>query len=76
VCRTERERERVALLSAREHEVLVLIERNHTNPEIAELLYISLDTVKSHVANILAILEAPNRGEAARIYRSVITRSG
>jgi DNA-binding NarL/FixJ family response regulator len=32
--------------------------------------------VKTHVASILAKLEVASRGEAARIYRSVITRSG
>ncbi|MFN0146394.1 MAG: response regulator transcription factor [Dehalococcoidia bacterium] len=72
----ESESERLALLTERELEVLVEMAENHTNPEIAELLVISLDTVKTHVKRIFEKLGVSDRGEAARIYRAEITRNG
>jgi two-component system response regulator NreC len=39
-------------LSRREREVLRLVALGHTNPEIAELLSISVRTVENHRANI------------------------
>ena len=56
--------------------MLKLIADNRTNPEIAEILVISLDTAKTHVSNILTKLGVSDRGEAARIYRAEITRIG
>ena len=78
MCYDERERERegVAALTEREREVLELIAENHSNPQIAELLFISLDTVKTHVAHIFDKLGVSERGEVARIYRAEITRNG
>ena len=38
-------------------------------PDIAEKLYITEDTVKNHVSNILAKLQAENRTRAADIAR-------
>jgi LuxR family maltose regulon positive regulatory protein len=51
-------------LSVRELDTLKLIAENLTNQEIAEALYISITTVKTHVRNILLKLEAKNRNEA------------
>lgn len=51
-------------LSIRELDTLKLIAENLTNQEIAEALYISITTVKTHVRNILLKLEAKNRNEA------------
>lgn len=52
------------LLTPREMEVLQLISHDLTNKEIGARLYISVNTVKHHVKNILAKLEARNRVEA------------
>ena len=55
----------VAALSAREAEVLQLLAAGRSNPEIAEELVITLDTVKRHVTHILDKLGAANRTQAA-----------
>jgi LuxR family maltose regulon positive regulatory protein len=52
-------------LSERELEILRLIAAGRTNPEIAELLYLSLNTVKWHVKNLYGKLNAGSRVEAA-----------
>ncbi len=52
-------------LSARELEVLSLVAQGKPNREIAEDLYISENTVKTHVANVLAKLHLRSRTEAA-----------
>ena len=48
----------------REREVLVLLAAGHSNREIASSLYVSLPTVKTHLAHIYAKLGAKNRNEA------------
>ena len=52
-------------LTPRETEVLKLIAEGIGNAEIAEKLYVSLGTVKSHVADILHKLSASDRAQAA-----------
>lgn len=52
-------------LSVRESEVLALLAEGLSNREIGEALYIGRETVKSHVAQILAKLGVRSRGEAA-----------
>jgi DNA-binding NarL/FixJ family response regulator len=48
-------------LSPRELEVLGLVARGHTNREIADTLYLSPLTVKTHVSRILTKLRARDR---------------
>ena len=48
-------------LSAREFDALKLIAEDLTNQEIADKLFISLQTVKTHVKNILLKLEVDSR---------------
>ena len=50
-------------LSRREREVLELAVRGLSNKEIGKRLFISTDTVKSHVKKIYAKLELPSRHE-------------
>jgi DNA-binding CsgD family transcriptional regulator len=52
-------------LTPREVEVLQLIAAGKTNQEIADLLFISLNTVATHVRNILDKTDSANRAEAA-----------
>jgi DNA-binding NarL/FixJ family response regulator len=52
------------MLSAREREVLALLAAGSSNLEIAAQLYVSAETVKTHVAHLLRKLEVPNRGSA------------
>jgi LuxR family maltose regulon positive regulatory protein len=53
-------------LSERELEVLALIAEGLTNPEIAEHLYISIHTVKSHASNLYGKLLVSNRTQAVQ----------
>jgi DNA-binding NarL/FixJ family response regulator len=50
-------------LTAREEEILVAVASGHTNAEIAAELFISLSTVKTHLASLMAKLDARNRVE-------------
>jgi LuxR family maltose regulon positive regulatory protein len=52
-------------LSEREVEVLCLIAQGYSNQQIADQLYISLNTTKTHVKNILGRLQVENRTQAA-----------
>jgi len=52
-------------LTSREREVLCLIVSGASNPEIAQKLFITVNTVKRHVTNILGKLEVSNRTQAA-----------
>ncbi|MBD1909448.1 response regulator transcription factor [Leptolyngbya sp. FACHB-16] len=52
-------------LSPRELEVLKLIAEGHSNAEIASILYLSPNTIKTHVRSVLNKLGVNHRVEAA-----------
>jgi len=58
-----------ANLTARERQVLRLIDSGLSNKEIAQQLRIELATVKNHVHNILEKLQVRRRGAAAAVLR-------
>lgn len=62
---TELTRETDAKLSPREDEVLRLVSQGATNKEIADSLFISENTVKTHLRNIMEKLHLANRSQAA-----------
>jgi DNA-binding NarL/FixJ family response regulator len=70
-----RARERAAVLSSRERQVLDLLAEGARNKQIAALLTISEFTAKRHVQNILQKLELPSRGAAATFYRTAFGSS-
>jgi len=51
-------------ISSREYEVLQLISSGMSNQEIAQKLFISESTVKTHVSNLLMKLDAKRRTQA------------
>ena len=51
-------------ISKREYEVLELISEGMSNQEIADKLFVSISTVKTHAANIFAKLDARRRTQA------------
>ena len=54
-----------AVLSRREKEVLKLVAQGATNKKIADALFISENTVKTHLSRILEKLHLANRSQAA-----------
>ncbi|MFG3285538.1 response regulator [Streptomyces sp. NPDC048111] len=56
-----------AALTSREEEVLRLMATGRSNPDIAQSCEVSLETVKTHVGNILTKLGAQNRTHAVVI---------
>ncbi len=59
--------ERLPALSAREREILGLLADGNSNPEIAAKLFISPETVRTHVRNAMAKLEADTRTQAVAL---------
>src|SRR5215210_1764086 len=54
-------------LSAREREVLVLVAEGRTNKAIAEALFVSPNTIKTHITSLLHKLQADTRVQLATI---------
>jgi len=53
-------------LSVREIDVLLLISQGLKNDEIAEKLFLSVSTIKTHTRNVFIKLDVRNRIEASR----------
>lgn len=60
-------REAIDALTAREAEVLKLVARGMSNTEIADSLFVSRATIKTHVASILEKLGARDRVQATAV---------
>ena len=60
-----------SILTKREHDVLFLIAKEYTTPEIARRLFLSTNTVVSHRRNLMRKLGA--RNSAGMIYKAFKT---
>ncbi|MGH3705657.1 MAG: helix-turn-helix domain-containing protein, partial [Agromyces sp.] len=58
----------------RQVDVLRLVADGHTNAQIADRLVLSVRTVDTHVAAVLAKLGVPTRQDAARLAPEVLDR--
>ena len=54
-----------AVLTKRQAEILALVAVGHSNEEIAQKLYISAHTVKTHLYTIFKKINVPNRMQAS-----------
>lgn len=59
------ELERIGI-SKREHEVLELMAKGFSNQEIADQLFVSLNTIKTHSSNLFMKLEVSRRTQAVQ----------
>lgn len=61
-------------LTSREKEVLEHLAKGSSNKEISNNLFVSVETVKSHIKNIYKKLEVKNRMEAAKTFSDTFPR--
>jgi DNA-binding NarL/FixJ family response regulator len=59
-------------LTRREWEILTRIAEGKTNRAVAAELFISVETVRTHVSSILSKLQTPNRSAAAAKYHALL----
>ena len=59
-------------LSKREKEVLELLAEGYSNQEIADKLFVSLNTTKTHISNIYSKLGVSRRTQAVQKARSMM----
>ncbi len=57
-------------LSTREEEILVHLTKGYSNKEIADILHLSIETVRSHLKNIYTKMHVRSRTEAVAHYMS------
>jgi len=58
----------IELLTARQKQVLECIASGDSNQEIADQLYISINTVRLHTSTIMTALNVDNRNKCAKIW--------
>jgi DNA-binding NarL/FixJ family response regulator len=74
---SDRYREPVARLTARERELLVAIARGLSNAEISQRLHISVATTKTHVSHLLTKLDVRDRVQLTIVaYESGLVQPG
>ena len=67
----------LAGVTGREREVLTLIGRGLSNPEIAQALHVTMATTKTHVSRLLAKLGARDRAQLVMVaYETGLVRPG
>ena len=57
-------------ISKREYEVLLLVSKGYSNKEVAERLFLTESTIKTHVSNLLVKLDAKRRTQAIEIAKA------
>jgi two-component system, NarL family, response regulator LiaR len=57
----------ISLLTEKEKDILIMIAKGHSNKSIARQLFVSGNTIKFHISNILSKLGVSNRAQAAAI---------
>lgn len=72
----DRELELLDRLSGRERQVLRELAAGHDVPSIAERLFLSQNTVRTHIQNILGKLEVHSRVAAVALVHGSLSRSG
>ena len=63
MCKANNQSKPFKALTKREYEVLKLIIKGKTNPQIADLLIISENTVKAHIGKLMTKFQSSNRVE-------------
>jgi DNA-binding NarL/FixJ family response regulator len=58
-------------ISGREYEVLLAISEGMSNKEIADKLFVTESTIKTHVSNLLLKLNAKRRTQAIQIAKTI-----
>jgi DNA-binding NarL/FixJ family response regulator len=71
--RAQRKDDPLAVLSAREREVLALMAEGRSNSGIARALWVTEGTVEKHVQHILTKLQLPDSGDDHRRVLAVVT---
>jgi len=58
-------------LTHREYEILKLIVQGHSNADIANQLFLSLSTIKTHVSNLYSKMDVKNRFQAIAMAKRI-----
>ncbi len=61
---------KIKSLSTRENEVLDELAKGKSYASIADVMFVSVNTIKTHIRNIYEKLQVSNRDEAAELYKS------
>jgi DNA-binding NarL/FixJ family response regulator len=65
---TLKSRQEIEALTERETEILSYLAKGHHDKEIADTLFVSIETIRTHIRNIYKKLHVHSRTEAALKY--------